>query len=134
MSTNKLRALAVATKATVAALSAAILFSCAAGAPAYAEEARNPAMVRLYKENNVCPSTGKTATKGKPSTYVCPGYVVDHGIPFCAGKYIGMDFDKDYNMFYQKHDEVNSLRKDKDELKLCAKLKILTNGKNTDGS
>lgn len=131
-STSKLEAITVAFTTTIAAISAAILFSCAAPSPAYAEETRNTSLIQQYKELNVCPSTGLKATKGNPASYRCPGYVVDHGIPFCAGKYVGANFDKLHNLAYQKYDDENSLRKDADERLLCATLRhlILKNEKN----
>jgi hypothetical protein len=89
----------------------------------HAEEARNPDLIKQFKETHVCPSTGKMATKGKSSTYSCPGYVVDHGIPFCSGKYLGISVDQMYNLTYQKYDKENSLRKDRDENLLCDTLK-----------
>lgn len=109
---------------TVAASVLAVVVASCAPSPVYAEETeRNPAIIKQFKETHECPSTNRIAVKGVASSYVCPGYVVDHGIPFCAGKYIGLDLDKSHNLFYQKHDKENSLRKDADERKLCATLK-----------
>lgn len=92
---------------------------------AQAEETRNSKLIQQFKETHVCPSTGKMATKGIAATYRCPGYVVDHGIPFCAGKYIGRSTDVMHNLFYQKYDKENSLKKDSDERILCDTLRQL---------
>lgn len=111
--------------AVAAAILSVVMVSCGASAPAYAATARNPAIVKQFKEATVCPSTGHKATKGVASSYSCPGFVVDHGLPFCAGKYIGRDLDQVYNMSYQKYDKSNSLKKDADEKVLCDTLRKL---------
>jgi hypothetical protein len=114
-----------------AAVAAAVLSVCAVSfwpQVAHAEEERNPELIKTFKETHQCPSTGRTATKGVSKSYTCTGYVVDHGIPFCAGQYLGFSVDQMYNLSYQKYDKDNSLRKDKDEVKLCALLKKLTAG------
>jgi hypothetical protein len=45
---------------------------------ALAKTYRDPAQRRAFMQSHPCPSTGKT--KGR-----CPGYVVDHIKPLCAG-------------------------------------------------
>jgi len=40
--------------------------------------ARDPKQVRLFRAANPCPATGK-------ATGACPGWVVDHIKPLCAG-------------------------------------------------
>jgi hypothetical protein len=45
---------------------------------ALAETHRDPTQRRTFTQQHPCPSTGKT--KGR-----CPGYVVDHIKPLCAG-------------------------------------------------
>jgi hypothetical protein len=89
----------------------------------HAEEVRSAALIQHFKEQNVCPATGKVAVKGIAASYRCPGYVVDHGIPFCAGQYLGKSLDVMYNLSYQKYDKDNSMKKDADENLLCDTLK-----------
>lgn len=59
---------------------AAALVALALLLPAAAEAKthRSPAQVAAFKRANPCPSTG--ARRGS-----CPGYVVDHVKPLCAG-------------------------------------------------
>lgn len=104
----------------------AVCMAVAALSANAAEEARNQTLIQQFKETHVCPSTGKMATKGIARSYVCPGYVVDHGIPYCAGQYIGRSIDAMHNLSYQKHDAENSLKKDVDEKLLCDTLRKLT--------
>lgn len=101
-----------------------------AAAGALAAVDRSAAVIKQFKENNVCPSTGIKATNGKPETYVCPGWVVDHGIPRCSSQYGPFGADASYNLFYQKYDAQNAKMKDKDEVALCNRLKQLTNEEN----
>ena len=68
--------------------------------------ARDPAQVREFRKDNPCPSTGKT--KG-----ACPGYVVDHKYPICAG---GEDVPD--NMEWEGKEP--SMAKDRIERELCA--------------
>lgn len=70
---------------------------------------RNLAARRAFHRANPCPSTG--STKG-----ACPGYVVDHIIPLCAG-----GADDPSNMQWQSREE--SHRKDAIERRMCAALK-----------
>lgn len=71
--------------------------------------ARDPAQVRAFRKENACPAT-------KQKTGPCPGWVVDHMIPLCAG---GPDTPD--NMMWQRQKE--SYRKDKHERALCARMK-----------
>lgn len=71
--------------------------------------ARAAAEVRAFKRDNPCPATGKT--RGK-----CPGHVVDHKEPLCAG-----GADKPSNMQWQEL--AASKLKDKEEWRLCRMLK-----------
>lgn len=71
---------------------------------------RHASTVTMFRKSNPCPVTGKT-------TGACPGWVVDHGMPLCAG-----GADAPYNMFWQK--TANSYLKDADERRLCALLKV----------
>ena len=80
-------------------LVASLLFPAAAKIP------RDPAQVRAFKQQNACPATGKIRDK-------CPGYVVDHIIPLCAG-----GDDAPSNMQWQ--DYKTSLLKDQWERQLC---------------
>lgn len=83
------------------AVLAILLLLCAA--PAYARDA---AQVRAFRKDHPCPSTGKT-------TGACPGYVVDHLYPLCAG-----GEDKPANMQWQELTQ--SYAKDRLERELCA--------------
>jgi hypothetical protein len=67
--------------------------------------ARNPAVVRAFRATHPCPSTGKTEGR-------CPGYVVDHKYPLCAG-----GVDTVANMRWQA--EEDSYIKDRIERELC---------------
>ncbi len=76
---------------------------------ARAETPRSPAMVRAFRKLNPCPATGKTAG-------ACPGWVVDHRIPLCAG---GPDDPR--NMAWST--VADGKWKDGIERQLCARLK-----------
>src|SRR5262245_10119953 len=54
-----------------------ILAATSIGFPSYAAE-RDPAVRRAFHKAHPCPSTGNKAGP-------CPGYVVDHIRPLCAG-------------------------------------------------
>jgi len=73
--------------------------------PAYAATERSSTMVAHFKATHPCPANGHT--KG-----ACPGYVVDHIIPLCAG-----GDDAVYNMQWQTYAE--SKTKDKREVAYC---------------
>ena len=77
-----------------------LLLICALSA-----DARDRAQVREFRKDNPCPATGQV--KG-----ACPGYVVDHIIPLCAG-----GPDNPSNMQWQ--DKKQALEKDKTEWALC---------------
>lgn len=62
-----------------------------------------------FVREHPCPSTGKTHG-------ACPGWVVDHVIPLCAG-----GADDPNNMQWQEKKE--SLEKDKDERRECRELR-----------
>ena len=83
-------------------LFAAALFVWGVSAPA---DARSAKPVRSFKHHNPCPATGKS--KG-----ACPGFVVDHIVPLCAG---GRDHPE--NMQWQTRAE--SFEKDKEERRQC---------------
>jgi|SRR6267378_4008764 len=72
---------------------------------AYAEVLREHAKVAAFRKTHPCPATGKT-------TGPCPGYVVDHMYPLCAG-----GADEPENMMWQEH--AASLVKDRLERDLC---------------
>jgi hypothetical protein len=76
---------------------------------ALSAHARDPAQVRAFRKENPCPATSKRVG-------ACPGWVVDHGIPLCAG-----GADAQHNLFWQRRDQ--SLKKDADERRLCARLR-----------
>lgn len=70
-----------------------------------AADGRSPAVVREYRAQHACPATHQF--KG-----ACPGFVVDHIVPLCAG---GRDHPD--NMIWQSKAE--SLAKDKAEWEMC---------------
>ena len=72
---------------------------------AVAAAARSRAARAEFQRATPCPSTGKA--RG-----ACPGYVVDHIVPLCAG-----GADRPENMQWQTVDEARL--KDRDELALC---------------
>lgn len=71
---------------------------------------RDPQKVYAFRKENACPATQQT-------TGACPGWVVDHYIPLCAG-----GADDPANMVWQEKKE--SLIKDNWERALCRFLKI----------
>lgn len=71
--------------------------------------ARSAAEVRAFKRENPCPSTGQP--RG-----ACPGWIVDHIIPLCAG-----GADAPSNMQWQTKQD--ALSKDKEEWRTCRMLK-----------
>ena len=71
--------------------------------------ARSASPVREFKRLNPCPATG--LARG-----ACPGWVVDHRMPLCAG---GEDHPS--NMQWQTTAEAKA--KDADERRLCRALK-----------
>lgn len=74
-----------------------------------AAQARDPGQVREFRKTNPCPATGKVSG-------ACPGWVVDHMVPLCAG---GPDVPD--NMMWQERKQ--SYRKDKYERQLCANIR-----------
>lgn len=82
------------------------LVAVVAGAP----PARNPATARAFRRANPCPATGRTSG-------ACPGWVVDHRIPLCAG---GPDDPR--NMAWST--AADGKVKDGWERALCARLKL----------
>ncbi|MEW6562740.1 MAG: HNH endonuclease signature motif containing protein [Pseudomonadota bacterium] len=72
-------------------------------------DARSSAEVRAFKRGHPCPATHSIHGK-------CPGYVVDHVIPLCAG-----GADKPSNMQWQE--KAASKVKDKEEWRTCRELK-----------
>lgn len=91
------------------------LASCAAVEPAAdlepgarpAKVSRNRAVVRAFRSMNPCPTTGR-------SRGACPGWVVDHVTPLCAG-----GPDSVSNMQWQMLSA--SRAKDAEERRLCAR-------------
>lgn len=86
-----------------------LLFLAAPAPPAAAGEGRSSAAVRAFKRAHPCPSTG--ARHG-----ACPGHVVDHVEPRCAG---GRDHPD--NMQWQTVAEAK--RKDVEEHRRCRALR-----------
>lgn len=72
---------------------------------------RSSTAVARFRRVSPCPSTGKT--KGP-----CPGYVVDHVVPICAG-----GADDPSNMVWQP--TADAKKKDKAEDALCAWIRRL---------
>lgn len=66
---------------------------------------RDHRALRAFRLDNPCPTTGQV--KG-----ACPGWVVDHIVPLCAG-----GADKPINMQWQA--KAIAKEKDADELRLC---------------
>ena len=73
--------------------------------------ARSAAEVRAFKRGHPCPATGET--RGK-----CPGWVVDHIVPLCAG-----GADDPNNMQWQEL--AASKVKDKEEWRTCRMLEAV---------
>jgi hypothetical protein len=77
-----------------------------------ADAAKRSASARLeFARHNACPSTGERKTS-------CPGYVIDHIVPLCAG-----GPDTPMNMQWQAYKD--SLRKDAEERRLCRRLRAI---------
>ena len=74
-----------------------------------AADARSAAERKAFHRSNPCPSTGKTSGS-------CPGYVVDHIVPLCAG-----GADNPGNMQWQELSA--SKAKDKQEWRQCRELR-----------
>jgi len=74
-------------------------------APAADATERDPHQRALFVKHHPCPATGKT--RG-----ACPGYVVDHIKPLCAG-----GADRPSNMQWQTREEAKI--KDRRERKMC---------------
>lgn len=74
---------------------------------AEARQARNGVERRAFMRENPCPATGQQ--RGK-----CPGWIVDHIVPICAG-----GLDRRDNMQWQTVEDAK--RKDRDERRECRK-------------
>lgn len=83
----------------------AILVAVAFLVGSWPAEARNASARRAFVRDNPCPVTGQS--RGK-----CPGWVVDHVVPLCAG-----GPDKPANMQWQTVEEAKI--KDRAEMQLC---------------
>ena len=77
--------------------------------PSYSVEARDRKAAREFQRENPCPSNGKKRT-------ACPGWIVDHTIPLCAG---GADAPR--NMQWQTR--ANAKLKDQEEKRQCAAIR-----------
>lgn len=88
-------------------LVAAVLIAATSFASAAAP--RSAAARLEFKRHNPCPSTGRSAGS-------CPGYVIDHMHPLCAG-----GADAPLNMQWQEAAQAKV--KDRDERALCRSLK-----------
>ena len=78
-------------------------------APAEAKQPRSTAAKHAFQRSVPCPATG--AARGR-----CPGYVIDHVVPLCAG-----GIDRPSNMQWQT--VADSRRKDKGEFAECRVLR-----------
>ena len=76
---------------------------------AYAKHPRDSKVVREFKRENPCPSNGKK--RG-----ACPGWIVDHVIPICAG---GADHPS--NLQWQTRTDAKM--KDREEKKQCLTIR-----------
>ncbi len=76
---------------------------------AMGETIRDPAQVHAFRQLNACPGTGLVSG-------ACPGWVVDHKIPLCAG-----GADSPENMQWQ--DEKAGHQKDVLEWYMCRQMK-----------
>ncbi|MDP1681062.1 MAG: HNH endonuclease signature motif containing protein [Burkholderiales bacterium] len=72
-------------------------------------DARDASVRRIFTQQNPCPAIGEP--RG-----ACPGWVVDHIVPLCAG-----GADTTDNMQWQTKEE--ALEKDKEEWRLCRELR-----------
>jgi hypothetical protein len=70
---------------------------------------RRSATVRAFRRTHPCPATGTLTT-------TCPGYVIDHVLPLCAG-----GADSVENMMFQP--VAAAATKDVWEKRLCARLR-----------
>lgn len=87
----------------------AALLSLALSVPADAKTIRSASAKAEFKRQQPCPSTG--ARRGP-----CPGYVIDHVIPLCAG-----GADDPMNMQWQT--VIEAKEKDRDERQQCRRLR-----------
>lgn len=84
-----------------------VLIAIAAGANATTH--RSYKAKEEFAAQHPCPATGKAIPH-------CPGYVIDHVVPLCAG-----GLDDPINMQWQEHGA--SLAKDKIERRTCADIR-----------
>lgn len=89
-------------------LALALLGSIAADGQA--KPPRSNSAVAAFKRANPCPSTGKA------STAPCPGHIVDHITPLCAG-----GADDPSNMQWQTTEAARE--KDREEKRACARAR-----------
>src|SRR2546428_5640743 len=77
--------------------------------PLCAKSDRDPAQRALFMKEHPCPANGKTQGR-------CPGYVVDHIKPLCAG-----GADRPRNMQWQTREEAKV--KDRREREMCRRTR-----------
>ena len=87
----------------------AILAAAAFLVESWPVEARDASARRAFVRESPCPATGQPNGK-------CPGWVVDHIVPLCAGGPDKLD-----NMQWQTVEEAKI--KDKEEWKLCRAIR-----------
>jgi len=99
----------------VGALASGIFLTVEAAVP------RSRTTVRQFIRAHPCPATGSN-----DPGLSCPGYVVDHKYPLCAG-----GDDSPSNMQWQTREE--SVVKDRVELALCRMIKLLDTCREVEG-
>lgn len=70
---------------------------------------RSASARNAFKRTHLCPATGQA--RGP-----CPGYVIDHVVPLCAG-----GEDAPSNMQWQT--VANAKQKDRDERRMCRRMR-----------
>lgn len=86
-----------------------VALALATALPAFAKQPRSQAQVNAFKRANHCSATGQP--RGS-----CPGWIVDHIIPLCAG-----GADNPGNMQWQAVQDAKV--KDRAEVRYCRAIK-----------
>lgn len=83
-----------------------VMVTCSGILPAEAKHPRSSAARNAFVKGEPCPATGRTKLP-------CPGYVIDHVVPLCAG-----GLDQHVNMQWQTVEDAKV--KDRDERRMCS--------------
>lgn len=83
-----------------------VVLTCSGILPAEAKHSRSSAARNAFVKTQPCPATGLTKLP-------CPGYVIDHVVPLCAG-----GLDQHVNMQWQTVEDAKV--KDRDERRMCS--------------